>query len=105
MKKTLFSLIALTLLCVAPAFGQTATTTTTTTAAIPDTSSTVVLLTSATDVNAGGKLFIDRESMDVTSVSGLAARVRRGMDGTRAMPHISGSLVVVASVTQKAGVY
>lgn len=109
MKKHLFrsigaALLALLILPVV-AFAQTATTTTTTTAALADTSGTVVLLTSATDVNAGGKLFIDRESMDVTSVSGLAARVRRGMDGTRAMPHISGSLVTVASASQKAGVY
>ena len=68
MKKHLIHLIALTLLVVAPAFGQTATTTTTTTAAMPDTLGTVVQLTSATDVNAGdtvrvtlaeGELFCD----------------------------------------------
>lgn len=109
MKNNLFralGAVLLALLTLTPsAYAQTATTTTTTTAAIPDSSSTVVLLTSATNVNAGGKLFIDRESMDVISVNGLAARVRRGMDGTRAVPHITASLVYVASATQKAGVY
>jgi len=98
-------LIGLLLSLAVPALAQTATTSTTLSSAISDTSGTVVVVASATDVEAGGKLFIDRESMDVTSVNGTTARVRRGMDGTRAVPHISGSVVVVASKSQKASVY
>lgn len=103
--RTLGAVFIALFLLTSSAFGQTATTTTTLSAAITDSSGTVLTVASATDVNAGGKLFIDRESLDVTSVNGTSVRVRRGMDGTRAIPHISGSLVVVASASQKVAVY
>lgn len=103
--RTIGAVFVALFLLTSSAFGQTATTTTTLSAAITDSSGTVLSVASATDVNAGGKLFIDRESMDVTSINGTSVRVRRGMDGTRAIPHISGSLVVVASASQKVAVY
>lgn len=84
---------------------QTATTNTTLSAAIADSSATVLVVASATDVEAGAALFIDREAFDVTSVSSTTVRVRRGMYGTRAIPHVTGSLVYVASKAAKASVF
>lgn len=106
--KTLFraaAVMALLSLSAVPAFAQTATTTTTLSSAIADTSSTVLVVASATNIDAGAALYIDREYFDVTAVNSTTVRVRRGMDGTKAVPHVSGSLVIVAAKAQKASVF
>jgi hypothetical protein len=39
------------------------------------------------------RIYIDQELMDVMGVSDRTVRVRRGVAGTRAMPHASGAIV------------
>lgn len=109
MKKTLvrmFGAVLLGGLLFTPSVAaQTATTTTTLSSAVTDESSRTVIVASATGIDAGGELFIDRELLDVVSTNGTAIRVRRGSEGTRAAQHASGSLVYVASRAQKTGVF
>lgn len=93
------------LILTAPVYGQTATTNTTLSSAVADSAATSFLLASATDVEAGSVLFLDREAVDVISVSSTTARVRRGMYGTRATPHVTASVVYVASRAQKPFVF
>lgn len=93
----------LTLQAVASA--QTATTSTTLSTALSDTSGRTVVVASATNVEAGGLLFIDREAMDVVSVSSTTVRVVRGAGGTRPSLHPASSVVYVAAKAQKAGVF
>lgn len=104
-----FSRILLALVLVASAVAlpqaQTATTSTTLSSAVTSTSATTIVVASATNVEAGGALFVDRELMDVTAVSSTTVSVRRGMSGTKAATHASGALVYVASKSQKAGVF
>lgn len=88
-----------------PLYAQTATTSTTLSTAIADTSGTSVTLASATNVEAGGMLFIDREAFDVVSVSSTTARVKRAAEGTRASLHPTSSPVWVAAKAQKASVF
>lgn len=103
--RTVGAVFVALLLITSSAFGQTATTSTTLSAALSDSSGTVLVVASATDVEAGGKLFIDREALDVISVASTTVRVRRGVDGTRATPHITASVVYVGSKAQKPYVF
>lgn len=89
----------------APALAQTATTSTTLSSAISSTSVTSLVVASATNIDAGGLLFIDREALEVISVNSTTVRVRRGADGTQAAQHPSSSLVYVAAKAQKASVF
>lgn len=84
---------------------QTATTSTTLSSAIADSATNLVVVASATDVEAGGLLFIDREALRVLSVTSTTARVRRGELGTRASAHPASSLVYVASKAQTPQVF
>jgi hypothetical protein len=82
---------------------QTILTNTTLSTALTTTSGTVLTLTSATGVNAPNTtdptkatfLYIDRELMGVTAVSGTTINVSRGVAGTVAASHISGAVVYV----------
>jgi len=124
------SVIALLAVASVAAFGQSLvpatspyTTTTTTAAVSASTTSggntqTLIPLASVTNVLAPGVnqaqgglgsptggpnetgLFIDRELMRVNSVTGLNARVERGVQGTQAQGHLSGATVYVAGFGQ-----
>lgn len=97
-------LIALLTLTV-PAFGQTTTTSTTLSAAVTSTSQTSVVVAAATNVDAGGILYVDREAMQVVSVSSTTVRVIRGVEGTRPNRHVTGAQVWVAAKLQKSSVF
>ncbi len=115
-------LMAVALFC-APAFGQrTALTTTTLSAAVPrlpanQVGSGRVVVASATNIvgpqlptSAGGIgsassgtytfLYVDRELMQVNSVSGTTIFVERGVQGTATASHLSGETVYVVSGSQ-----
>lgn len=87
------------------AAAQTATTSTTLSSAVANSSITTVVVASATNVDAGGMLFIDREALDVISVSSTTVQVRRGAGGTRPSAHPASSFVFVASKAQKTSVF
>lgn len=105
MKSTIKILFAALLLAsifqVTPCFGQAVTTQTTTTVAINDTNTTsYVNLASATNVAAGGALFLDGEAMNINSsysAGSLVVPVTRGAFTTRAVLHASGVKVFVFS--------
>lgn len=123
MSRLLAVLLMAAALC-ASAFGQqTALTQTTLTQAIPAAPATnqqtitVVSLASVTNVlgpqlptNQGGLgsatsgtytfLYVDRELMQVNSVSGLNVSVGRGVQGTEATSHLSGTTVYVVTGSQ-----
>lgn len=81
-------------------FAQVAMVSTTTTAAV-SLAASQVQLTSVTGVlatngvNVVSNILIDREEMDVLSVTGLVAQVRRGVNGTPVTTHASGAKVWV----------
>lgn len=70
----------------APAFAQTTVDSTTLAAAITA-NQTTISVTSATNVAVGNTLFVDREAMQVNTLSGTTATVTRGVAGTRARAH------------------
>lgn len=94
-------------LVISSAFGQTAMTKTTTSAAIGATDNSI-LVSSATGIvtyspvtGQRGMLFIDREAMIVTGISGTRISVTRGARGTRGTStHASGAVVYVGLDTQ-----
>ncbi len=74
----------------------------TTLAAALDNVSTTVYLASATGVSGLGNnnliqtyLYIDRELMEVRSITGTVATVKRGIAGTGARAHVSGAAVLL----------
>jgi len=69
---------------------------TTLSAAISTPGERVIQVKSATGFVAGYGLYIDREYMKITSVTGTLIGVRRGAQGTRATPHLLGATVQVA---------
>lgn len=87
------------------AAAQTATTTTTLSTAIATTATRTVVLASATNVDVGGLLFIDREIMTVTAVNGTTITVMRGVPSSKVSQHPVSSLVYVAAKAQKASVF
>lgn len=99
--KKLILILTLLILSAVPLSAQTYLTTTTTTAAIgaavvPNQTITV---SSATDIEVGGSLYIDHELMGVVAVSGTRITVSRTQ---RPGAHVSGSRVIVAKTSQKA---
>lgn len=97
-------LLGLILLAV-PAFAQTATTSTTLSAAIADSSTRTFTVASATNIDVGGELWIDREALLVSAVNGTTVTAARGSEGTRASAHPSASLVYVASKATRSSVF
>lgn len=102
MKK--FSLIfAGLLLCASGAFGQTVLTTTTLSAALTSSdgqyvtvaSTTGITAPSASDSTKATSIYVDRELMDVESVSGTTLKVMRASSHTAGRAHASGALVFV----------
>jgi len=75
-----------------PAGAQTAVTQTTLNGAVAVGDQSLTL-TSATGVVAGSQLFVDREAIQVVSISGTLAQVRRGADGTTAGAHATLSII------------
>lgn len=98
-------LVLFVLVGAVPTFAQTATTATNLTVALTDTSSRTVQLAAATGVEAGGRLFVDQEAMDVVSVNSTTVQVTRGTHGTPAQQHAVSALVYVASRSQIASVF
>lgn len=96
---SLFAALALSL----PAFGQAILTNTTLSAAITTGNARTIQLTSATGVTAPVNsnpstytfLYVDRELLDVQSVTGTNITVIRGAEGTQAVPHASSAVVFV----------
>lgn len=86
-----------------PAFGQTILKNTTLSAAITTGNARIIQIASATGVTAPVNstpstytfLYVDRELMDVESVSGTNVIVIRGAEGTQAVPHASAAIVFV----------
>jgi hypothetical protein len=87
------------------ALAQTATTTTTLASAVTSVSANTVVVTSATNVEAGGALYVDRELLSVISVSGTTIRVARGSGGTAATTHGALAVVYVATTAQRGLVF
>ena len=98
-----FGLLALLAALLTPAqlFAQTVMTATTLAAAVSTISQSPVTVASATGITAPASgatlvyLLVDRELMQVQSVSGVQIGVIRGAAGTRAATHISGVAVLV----------
>jgi len=86
-------------------YAQTATTNTTLSSAVADESTTSLVVASATGIDAGGMLYIDREAFDVVSVNSTTIRVKRGAEGTRASAHPTSSYVWAAKKSEKASVF
>ena len=84
-----------------PVNGQTVATTTTTSAAMTDSANTISL-TSATGVVATAprtKLWVNQELMEVLSLSGTVATVRRGLQSSNVSAHDSGDKVTILNET------
>jgi hypothetical protein len=103
MKKTLITLLLAVLVLAAPVAAQTILTNTTLAAAVSSSSAKSFNLTSVTGVSAPSGsdytkqtfLYVDRELVDVQSVSGTIVNVVRGIGGTFAASHASGAVVFV----------
>ncbi len=93
----LFAALLLAVLLQVPCYAQLTTTQTTTSVAITDRTTAFVQLASATNVSAGGTMFLDGEAMTVNTsyVSGTLIPVTRGAFVTRAVTHVSGVKVFV----------
>lgn len=97
--KMIVPFLLVLLMAAIPSHAQTTTTTTTLSAAITDAGATTVYLTSGTNVEANGFIYVDQELMPVVGAlngSTTVWRVRRtsaGIGGT----HASGAKVYVAS--------
>lgn len=90
--KSILLTILLALLVAAPGLGQTVITTTTLSAALNGTATTFAVA-SASGITVGDIMWIDKEAMDVRSISGTNIGVVRGVGGSRADNHVSGALV------------
>jgi len=100
MKRIILLSLVLALALAGSAYAQTAPTKTTLAAAVSDTYSTTVTVTSATGFTAGTTwLYVNTEQMLVRAVSGTTISVVRGVNGTKAMPHMSGAVVYVGPAT------
>lgn len=109
---SLFAALALSL----PAFGQVVLTTTTLSAAVADSSIQKITVASVTGINAPSasdptkstSVYVDRELMDVESISGTTLTVIRGTSSTGGRAHASGAVVFVIPnylVTFSGGAY
>lgn len=102
MRKQLFAVLALFALLLVPSFAlaQQNTLTQTTLSAAITVSQNTFALASATNVTVGATsyntdLYIDRELMVVTAVSGTVVTVLRGQGGTQAAAHSASNMVLV----------
>jgi hypothetical protein len=99
MKKQILLLFVGLLALAGFAQAQTTTTYTTLSAAVTDPAARTITVASATGITAGTtSLYIDRELMNVTRVSGTTISVARGMDTTTTSTHSSGAVVVIGPV-------
>jgi len=100
MTRKLQILMGVALLTLIPVLGfsQTTLTSTTLSANITTGSATSFTVASATGFSANRFAFVDREAMQITSVSGTTITAIRGALGTVARPHTSGQTVYVGSV-------
>ena len=88
--------VVLAVLVAVPADAQTTLDRTTLSAAVTSTSATTITVASNTGITANTTgLFVGREYMVVTSVSGTTISVIRGQSGTRSTTHASGANVLV----------
>jgi len=101
--RTIGALLIGALSFVSTASAQTVLSSTTLTANIADDSVRVMAVTSATGFTAPGSgatqvlALIDREIVGVRTVASLVIGIQRGMNGTRASSHVSGSIVWVGA--------
>jgi methionine-rich copper-binding protein CopC len=95
--KKLIIVLAFLALSVVSASAQTYLTNTTTSAAVTVAANTI-RVASATNIAAGGALYIDHELMQVTAVSGTTITVSRTQNPQQ---HGSGAVVYVATAAQK----
>lgn len=103
MRRIVLGLVLVLSLMGAPAFAQTYLTSTTLSNATNASQSTLVVA-SATGIAAGGALYIDRELVDVRSVSGTTITVVRGTAGTVANSHGASRTVIIVPAAAKASV-
>jgi hypothetical protein len=99
--KTLILVLAFLAFAAAPLQAQTYLTTTTLSQAVSNPTGstpaqTYIVVASATTAEAGGKVFVDHEQMDIVSVSGTRLNVIRGTGGTNATTHNSAAVVIIA---------
>lgn len=121
MFKNLFKVAVLSGMLGAMAFGQQALSSTTLSSAVTSVNAKSVVLASVTAVTIPGVpngttlggpvspfsyefLYVDREMMRVTGISGSTVLVQRGASGTRATTHNSGAVVYVVHGSQLASV-
>lgn len=105
MKRIVFVLVALTL-SAAPSLAQTYPTMTTLSSAVAGGSSTQpppgqLRLTSGTNVQAGGALFVDQEYMDITGCANAACTIVNVNRTARPAAHAAGAVVFVATQAMK----
>lgn len=83
---------------VSPVQAQTAVSTTTLSTAATDVAA-IVAVASATGIDVGDYLFIEREAMLVQAVTGTSIRVTRGFAGTAARAHAASATVYLGAPT------
>lgn len=108
MKRILIVALALLTLAAVPVSAQTYLTNTTLSAAISTPTATTPAdacfnVASATTAAVGGAVYIDKEMISITSVSGTRICGTRGSQGTNATTHNSGANVLIAPVAALTG--
>lgn len=93
-----FRILAVLLLLVAAAFGQSTMTQTTLSSAIADGNAVDIFVTSATGFTVNNFVVVDREAMKIVAVNGTDISVIRGYYGN-GKPHISGATAWTAPAT------
>jgi hypothetical protein len=86
-----FLFVGLILAFLAGTAGAQVTVTSTTLTTLATANQTYIVVTSGTGFTAGNMLFIDREAMQIVSVSGTTINVARGAFGTYATEHPAGA--------------
>lgn len=71
--------------------------TTTTLAADLTATATTMTVTSATGFTVGNQVYIDAEQMQITSISGTAIGIRRGLNGTAARAHDNAERIITGA--------
>lgn len=95
MKRILVALLFAFTLAAWPAQAVTALSSTTLAAAVTDVNASSISVTSATGFTVGYGLYVDREYMVITSISGTRIGVARGWGGTVAKTHLNAATVIV----------
>jgi hypothetical protein len=94
--RSLLLIAALALSGAVPAWGQTALDTTTITAPVTDSANQIVVA-SASNIEVGDTIFIDREAMRVRAINGLYLTVSRGVSGSPAQGHVDNAHVYIGA--------